>query len=346
MKAVSGVWSLVAAVSLVLLVHACGNDPGPKTETDTTTDTNPATNSDTGVDTSPPDSAVVDGTLPDVVLSTKVGASNATVLYDGVERHVIFVLPSNHDVTGAAPVLFWFHGGGGSAAGMLEKHPGLENRANQEGWILIVPQGVDNLANESSWAASEPVPEGEFGEPPDDEGFVLTLLALATAQLGADPDRVYATGFSKGGRLVHHLAAKHPDVFRAVAPVSTNIGSAFQNQPPIYYAASPTGPVPILTAHGTADPKLPIKGVANDAGEPIEASFQEEITQWVLANSCDPTPETTVSEDGKITSDHYGNCDTDATVIAVRVEGMKHVWPDADEAWNANQAVMDFLVAH
>ena len=48
---------------------------------------------------------------------------------------------------------------------------------------------------------------------------VFDLIDLAVATLGADPDRVYLTGFSYGGRGTYIIGLKNPDRFAALAPM-------------------------------------------------------------------------------------------------------------------------------
>jgi pimeloyl-ACP methyl ester carboxylesterase len=50
------------------------------------------------------------------------------------------------------------------------------------------------------------------------ERFVLTLIEIAKAQHGIDPDRVYVMGFSMGGTGSWFLAGRHPDLLAAAIP--------------------------------------------------------------------------------------------------------------------------------
>lgn len=50
------------------------------------------------------------------------------------------------------------------------------------------------------------------------ERFILTLIEIAKAQYGVDPDRVYVMGFSMGGTGSWFMAGRHPDLFAGAAP--------------------------------------------------------------------------------------------------------------------------------
>ncbi len=53
-----------------------------------------------------------------------------------------------------------------------------------------------------------------------DVEFVESVLAEVAESWALDPKQVYATGFSAGAAMSYKLAARAPDVFAAVAPVS------------------------------------------------------------------------------------------------------------------------------
>ena len=53
----------------------------------------------------------------------------------------------------------------------------------------------------------------------DHEGAVLAMLDRVIAEHGVDPDRVAITGLSQGGHGTIAIASRHPERFRAAAPV-------------------------------------------------------------------------------------------------------------------------------
>lgn len=50
------------------------------------------------------------------------------------------------------------------------------------------------------------------------ERFMLTLIEIAKAQFGVDPERVYTMGFSMGGTGSWFMAGRHPDLLGGSAP--------------------------------------------------------------------------------------------------------------------------------
>jgi len=90
--------------------------------------------------------------------------------------------------------------------------------------------------------------------PPTERGWnVEALAALAKdvlRQYPIDPDRFYLTGLSMGGYGSWSLAAAHPEIFAAVAPICGGGNPA---------DAPKLKNLPIWVFHGGKDPTVPIK---------------------------------------------------------------------------------------
>ncbi|MCB1126444.1 MAG: aldehyde dehydrogenase family protein, partial [Verrucomicrobiae bacterium] len=92
-----------------------------------------------------------------------------------------------------------------------------------------------------------------------------TLLALLDQVMGkysVDPGRVYLTGLSMGGFGTWRLAADHPEMFAAAAPICG------RGNPE---TASRLTKLPIWAWHGTDDPTVPVKN-SIDMVEAIQAA--------------------------------------------------------------------------
>ena len=64
------------------------------------------------------------------------------------------------------------------------------------------------------------------------ERFILTLIEIAKAQFGVDPDRVYSMGFSMGGTGSWFMAGRHPDLLAGSSPCAGVIMAAPKSQVP------------------------------------------------------------------------------------------------------------------
>ena len=139
----------------------------------------------------------------------------------GVERSFKLHLPAGHDPSQPSPVIFLYHGLGGSAQGMLNATQ-MEAQADSEGFILITPES-QNLPVE--WDQLTYADNADLA-------FFDDMVTCAQAQLGGDADRIYATGLSAGGLYSTYLTVTRPDVLAASAPMSGGLVADYMQPDP------------------------------------------------------------------------------------------------------------------
>jgi polyhydroxybutyrate depolymerase len=90
----------------------------------------------------------------------------------------------------------------------------------------------------------------------DDVGFLTGMADKLVGELGADPNRVFAAGSSRGGFMAFRLALEASSRFRAVAAASANVPS------PENFKCKPTGQgtPSVMIMNGTDDPLVPFHG--------------------------------------------------------------------------------------
>jgi len=162
-------------------------------------------------------------------------------------------LPSTyHEASQKWPLLFFLHGGSGRGDDIrfVSQYgpPAIAAKQSDYPFIVLSPQ----------------CPKGEIWT---DTDLLISLLDDAIAHYRVDPDRIYLTGMSMGGRGVWYLASKHPDRFAAIVPIN----AAF----PIAAWAQQLRRMPIWTFHGDKDNIVPI-------------SDTEEMVQALRAEGNDP----------------------------------------------------------
>jgi len=102
------------------------------------------------------------------------------------------------------PLIFFLHGGSGRGddLNLVNRYgpPTIAAKRSDYPFIVLAPQ----------------CPKGEIWT---DTDLLIALLDDVICHYRIDPDRVYLTGASLGGRGAWYLAYKHPDRFAAIAPL-------------------------------------------------------------------------------------------------------------------------------
>jgi poly(3-hydroxybutyrate) depolymerase len=80
----------------------------------------------------------------------------------------------------------------------------LEADSAEGGFIVVTPQGIDNV-----WTTSNSDPE-----------FFLSIVEATKKIANIDPDKVYMTGISNGSIISFETACNHTDVFSGIAAFS------------------------------------------------------------------------------------------------------------------------------
>ena len=241
------------------------------------------------------------GSFPDETITT----------LDGLEREYRLTVPSSYDGGVATPLVFNFHGFTSDAL-TQDVYSQLPQTAEEEGFILVTPQGTLNVDGLPFWNSTASPPPTV-----DDVAFVDQLLTSLQSQLCIDPARVFSTGLSNGGFMSSRLACSLSDRIAAIAPVA---GTAF-------FGSCDTRAVPVIAFHGTADTVVSLG--------PIETTA---IPAWATHNDCggpvlqDPVPPT-----AGVRLTRYDGCDDDATVelyvifdvdlLTAGDQGGGHTWP-------------------
>lgn len=210
------------------------------------------------------------------VFATAVPAGQAPATGDQQRQYVfaptgqtlpyrIFV-PSNWDGKASLPILLFLHGAGANERTYLDMADGqVRKLAEQHGYIVVSPLGLSPMgafgnplrlpavfgqdaAADAQLAAVTPQRRRELAL---SELDVITVLELVTEEYGADRSRTYLAGHSMGSGGAWHLAARYPERWRAIAPMSGPFIDARS------YPFERLREVPILITEGTgATPSL------------------------------------------------------------------------------------------
>jgi poly(3-hydroxybutyrate) depolymerase len=146
-----------------------------------------------------------------------------------------FYVPTTWDGKSALPILLFLHGAGANESTYLDTAGGLlRELAEKHGYIVVSPLGFTPLGaygnplrlpavfGQSATAATQraAVTPERRRELDLSELDVVTVLEIVTEEYGADRSRTFLAGHSMGSGGVWHLAARYPERWRAIAPMS------------------------------------------------------------------------------------------------------------------------------
>jgi len=155
---------------------------------------------------------------------------------DGVAREALVRVPAAAAAT-PAPVVFGFHGHGGS----------MRNAANSfryhEVWpeaIVVYMQGLNTPGRLTDPEGKKPGwQSGEGVQGDRDLKFFDAVLATLEKEHRVDKRRIYSTGHSNGGGFTYLLWAARGDVLAAVAPsaaVGARVSRSLKPKPVLHVA--------------------------------------------------------------------------------------------------------------
>lgn len=176
-----------------------------------------------------------------------------TITIDGVEMPCAVYIPSDLPADPPAPAILFLHGSGecgtdGTRQLTVGLPPAILAEPGRWPFVVLMPQKPEGLAE---WE--------------DYEAHLLALLDRAPGRYGVDPARIAITGLSQGGHGAITLAARHPDRFRAVAPVCGYVGRRIVDgqrgpvaeptleSPEVLDAAASLAALPVWLFHGERD---------------------------------------------------------------------------------------------
>ena len=174
-------------------------------------------------------------------LVARGGASSLerlTWVVDGVTREALIHVPARIP-TGGAPLVFAFHGHGGSMTQASRSFPIHEKWPEA---VVVYPQGLPTAGQLTDPKGERAGWQGRAGTEGDrDLKFFDVMLADLRRRHAIDARRIYSTGHSNGGGFTYLLWAERGDVFAAVAPSSALLGRGFQKfkPKPVLHIASP-----------------------------------------------------------------------------------------------------------
>lgn len=237
-----------------------------------------------------------------------LGNNTLSIPSAGLQRTFIVHLPPTYGRQ-PQPMVVAYHGYSWQALTMA-RNTTLFSEADQAGFVLVVPQGVDTPP---SWNAGV----GAYGPTGDanDIQFTSDLLNYVQKNFCVDSHRVYATGFSLGGGMAYRVACALTNRIAAVATVS---GAYY----PLPEGCHPSRPLPVLEIHGQADRDAPYTGYPALR----MAAVQDYLDGWLARDQCTGQPQVFFQK-GDVTGMQWTHCAAGTMVRHYRISDNGHTWP-------------------
>lgn len=252
---------------------------------------------------------------------------DCSITIDGLERTYLLHLPEKSTSVNNLPLLFVFHGGGGTGKQIM-KETGFNKISDKEKFIVVYPNGENKGWNDGR---DEPKEKTKY----DDVNFISRLIDTICRQYNIDTNRIFSTGISNGGFFSFYLAYKMSNKFLAVAPVTANIPKNLKDK------YSLENPVSLLLINGTEDPLVKYEGgkigfrFGKSRGTSI--STDETISIFKKLIKCSDKPKIEEIPD-KIEDDEcyatkytYTGGINNTDVVLIKIINGGHTWPGGSQ---------------
>lgn len=253
------------------------------------------------------------------------GDHNRSLQVDNRTRTYLVHVPKSYVGSKPFPVVLAFHGGASNAEQMV-RFCGLNDKADQAGFIAVYPNGTGRTANLLTWNGGNCCGYALQNQV-DDVAFTRALLDDLASVVKVDQKQVFATGMSNGAIMSYLLASELSDRIAAIAPVAGPMGTE---------KCHPKRPLSVIHFHGTDDEFATFAGGRGRKSiTKTKADFysvEHSIRAWVKANGCPEKPREEIlpdkAKDGtKVLRKTYGPGEDGTEVVLVTIEGGGHTWP-------------------
>ena len=267
---------------------------------------------------------------------------NKTIIHDGNAREYIVYIPASYDGSTSYPLLFNFHGGGGTSSDFINTND-MRPIADTAGFIAIYPQAaVDPDDGSFSWLHKSPTTHNDIF-------FVEAIIDTLSTQYMIDNNRVYACGYSEGGIFSYELGCRLNNRIAAFSSVSGSmLVDAFRDS---YYNlgfCSPVHPTAVLLIPGTNDmsPHSTYSGF-----QPYYMSADEITTYWSNYNNANinpiiyQLPNINTSDGSNVERYSWLNGDECVAVEELKIINGGHDWPGSfgNMDINASTEIWNFV---
>ena len=255
-----------------------------------------------------------------------------TLIHAGAQREFLLYVPTTYRSDNVAPLVFNFHGFGGSAEGQLLTSD-WRRIAEKDAVLVVYPQGAELESGSPHWNPHPASADNKSSS--DDLGFINSLIDDLSERYAVDEDRIYATGYSNGAGMAYGLAHHLDERFAAIAPVSGLMSEDLAR------SDSNGNPVALIHFNGTEDQERSIDGVEGHL-----ASVDDMLAYWSGVNEAALSETVTLKQTSGLTIERsdFSLKTGETPVQSYVIHGGGHDWFDLSlEGKNLDQLIWSFL---
>lgn len=267
-----------------------------------------------------------------------------SIFVDGNYRSYLLHLPINYSPDSIYPLVLAMHGGFGNGP-QLEEQSQLSEKADQEGFIVVYPEGSMSFLSIRTWNAGNCCGYSS-NQDIDDVGFLDALMDSIIDNYSVDEYRIYATGMSNGAMMSYRLACELSDRIAAIAPVAGSM---------VVSDCLAENEIPIIHFHSYLDSNVPYEGGVGDGfsdhyNPPLDSIFNF----WSGINNCQLSNDT-IYNDSTYTHVIWDNCDCSYSIEYIITHDGGHSWPGGNQSTigdpvseyiNANDKMWEFFMQY
>jgi polyhydroxybutyrate depolymerase len=239
-------------------------------------------------------------------------------------RSGVFFIPSSYTGTEKVPVVFDFHGSHSNPPAQLRRSS-WDQVAEKEGFVVVALQGSLPGANKGTHAWNVPhvtVQDGGL----DEVSFIGAAVKTISETACVDRSRIYASGYSGGGRMLSQYICSGRDDFAAAGFVhSLRAGAPVEvdgHWKPDASTCQPARPTSIIAFAGEKDGANPYAG----GGKAYwHYGFRVALQRWSEMNGC--TGDAVTQSVGDVTQRLFDTCKGGARIAAYSYANGTHAWP-------------------
>ncbi len=260
------------------------------------------------------------------------GRHTVTIESDGAARQAVYFVPSSYTGKVKVPVVFDFHGSNSNPNGQLNRSS-WDKVAEKNGFIAVALQGSLPGKTPGTYAWNVPfvavskaiIPTGAQGGL-DEIAFIDDAVDEVKEDFCVDPNRIFASGYSGGGRMLSAYVCSGQDDFAGAGFVnSLRAGRPVEIEGkwgPDKENCNPAKPISIVAFAGEKDAQNPYAG---GGAAYWQYGFKTAIQRWSDLDGCKGNGDPKTAEG--VTFTMYGTCKNGARIATYVFEKGTHDWP-------------------